>query len=754
MRNDAPAGLGSRVPRAPLFTYAPFLIGLRYLLTKSLSYLAILGVALSVGVLIVVMSVFTGFHIRLTQAIRGYLSDLQIRPYTAQIYGLEDWEVWREQALAAAHVEGAAPFIQGFGLVALPGSKHMEHVLIRGIDARYEPTVSELPSYMQVGQLSDLHKTYTNPEGERLPACFVGKLFPGFTPEWRMFNPDRLDVDPGQLVLITATPDLRRSLAKYAVNGLFETTYLDYDSKYVIMAVESATDLLGSGGAVSGLNVRLDDYENAEAARNALRERLAPGAKLRTFGQPSAGIQRASFSGDGSRLAALTDDGTVIVWDVGTGREVASGGGVTGQPTADSATRPHKATAVALGSDGEVLAVGYEDGTAPVLNLESNAQVFSTSAADEAVTAASFSADEFFLALGYRGGSVTVWEAETGDQTAALRGHDGAVNEVTFDAAGERVLSAGDDGTARIWDPESGELLVTLADSARSAVAAAAFSPDGKTVATGHADGRFCLWDSRSGRQLGAWPAQAGPIRAVRFGERSDLVMTAAEDAIVFWQIEGSGETATARRYFTRRDETGTVVDAAFSPNGKRVACVGQDGLARLYYSGSGFYITTWEEQQKTFLEAVAMERFLQALILSLMLVLAGFFIFAIVTTMVYERRRDIGIMKAIGFRQGQICQVFVIAGLAIGVAGALLGVVGGVVFADNINAVREFVKVVVKFDPFPPEIYYFKDIPAHVGFLTPILTAGGAILCSLLFSIVPALRAARMDPIEALHYE
>ena len=74
-----PAGDG-----APLIGGGPFHIGLRYLTHKWLAFLAMLGVALSVGTIIVVMSVFTGFHMQMTSVIRGYLSDLTIRPGTGE----------------------------------------------------------------------------------------------------------------------------------------------------------------------------------------------------------------------------------------------------------------------------------------------------------------------------------------------------------------------------------------------------------------------------------------------------------------------------------------------------------------------------------------------------------------------------------------------------------------------------------------------------------------------------------------------
>ena len=81
----------------PWFGASSVVIALRYLLRKKLCYLAIFGVVLSVGTMITVTSVFSGFHRRLTGAIRGYLSDLTIEPLRSRLYGLDDWPTWVEQ---------------------------------------------------------------------------------------------------------------------------------------------------------------------------------------------------------------------------------------------------------------------------------------------------------------------------------------------------------------------------------------------------------------------------------------------------------------------------------------------------------------------------------------------------------------------------------------------------------------------------------------------------------------------------------
>ena len=103
---------------------------------------------------------------------------------------------------------------------------------------------------------------------------------------------------------------------------------------------------------------------------------------------------------------------------------------------------------------------------------------------------------------------------------------------------------------------------------------------------------------------------------------------------------------------------------------------------------------------------------------------------------------------------RGQIGSVFLIIGSAIGVGGSAIGIAGGLLFADNINAVSKAVEALTGFNPFPPNIYYFTEIPHHVEPMSVVLTAGGAIIGSLFFSIFPALRAARLDAVRTLHYE
>lgn len=437
---DKPLSKATEGGDLPRISFNPFYVGFRYLLAKKLSFLAILGVMISVGTLVVVMSVMTGFRQQLMSIIRGYHSDLTVESKTTRLYGMTDWRQVAEKARQVDHVEHAAPFLEGYALMKFQGSDHMEHVFFRGVDPDQESGVTELEKYLKDGtKLEDLKRTHMdvrNPGAGKIPSCIVGNAMA----ELVNANFHRSHV---QVILVTATRQVEARFRKFRIYGKFKTGRYDWDRSVIIVPLETAQKFVDAEGGVSGLSVRVDDFSNTP----------------------------------------------------------------------------------------EVI---------------------------------------------------------------------------------------------------------------------------------------------------------------------SDLEQTL----------------------------------------------------------GDGYMFTTWKEKEKNFLEAVAMERFLMAIILSFIVILAGFCIAAILAFTVQEKRRDIGILKAVGFSSGMIGSVFLVHGLTIGLIGAVLGAVGGRLFTDNINAIEGFIESSTGFTPFPETIYYFNSIPTSKGLMIPLAVAGWAIFCSLVFSLLPALKAARLDPVQTLRFE
>src|SRR3989339_48762 len=169
---------------------------------------------------------------------------------------------------------------------------------------------------------------------------------------------------------------------------------------------------------------------------------------------------------------------------------------------------------------------------------------------------------------------------------------------------------------------------------------------------------------------------------------------------------------------------------------------------------GFEYYVQTWEDARKTFLTAVMMERHVMAFILFFIIVVAGFNILAILTMIVLEKSKDIGVLKALGATTQGIMSIFLLNGLLIGSIGASAGVAIGLSIVFRINWLENFLYNTIGWRPFPPEVYYFNQIPTVVNPGSIILTVGIAIASSVVFSVYPALRAARLDPVETLRYE
>lgn len=164
--------------------------------------------------------------------------------------------------------------------------------------------------------------------------------------------------------------------------------------------------------------------------------------------------------------------------------------------------------------------------------------------------------------------------------------------------------------------------------------------------------------------------------------------------------------------------------------------------------------LVTWEQFRGSLLGAIENERVLLGIMLSLVLLVACFTVFAILSMMVSEKRRDIGILTALGATPRLSLMVFLAIGFWDALIGAVLGACTGVVLALKIDGIERWLSDALDVQIFNRNVYIFDTIPSVV---TPLAVAAivlGAFTCTLLFAAIPAWRAARLDPVEALRNE
>jgi lipoprotein-releasing system permease protein len=166
------------------------------------------------------------------------------------------------------------------------------------------------------------------------------------------------------------------------------------------------------------------------------------------------------------------------------------------------------------------------------------------------------------------------------------------------------------------------------------------------------------------------------------------------------------------------------------------------------------FEVKTWEDKQGALLAAIRVEKGILNVLLFLIVGVAGFGILAIFSMIVVEKTRDIGILKALGASNGGVMKIFLGYGLLLGVVGAGFGTALGVTLTVYINQIEAFLAHLTGMELFPRGIYYFNEIPTDVQPLSVALVNAGAVAIAVVFSVLPALRAALLHPVRALRYE
>ena len=169
---------------------------------------------------------------------------------------------------------------------------------------------------------------------------------------------------------------------------------------------------------------------------------------------------------------------------------------------------------------------------------------------------------------------------------------------------------------------------------------------------------------------------------------------------------------------------------------------------------GGHVRIVDWQQANSSLFNAVEIERNVMFLILTLIIVVAAFNIISSMIMMVKDKGRDIAILRTMGASRGAILRIFVLSGASIGVVGTLAGLLLGVVFTRNLEAIRQALQNVIGTDLFAAEIYFFTRIPARLDSGEVAAVVLMALALSFLATLYPSWRAARLDPVEALRYE
>ncbi len=164
--------------------------------------------------------------------------------------------------------------------------------------------------------------------------------------------------------------------------------------------------------------------------------------------------------------------------------------------------------------------------------------------------------------------------------------------------------------------------------------------------------------------------------------------------------------------------------------------------------------MTDWQQANASFFTAIQVERNVMFLILTLIILVAAFNVISGLIMLVKDKGRDIAILRSMGASRGAVMRIFLLAGASVGVVGTAAGLGLGLAFAGNIETIQGWVERLTGAEVFAAEIYFLSRLPAEIDPREVGLVVVISLVLSLLATLYPSWRAARLDPVEALRYE
>ena len=165
-------------------------------------------------------------------------------------------------------------------------------------------------------------------------------------------------------------------------------------------------------------------------------------------------------------------------------------------------------------------------------------------------------------------------------------------------------------------------------------------------------------------------------------------------------------------------------------------------------------FVYSWSDMNSSLFSALKVERNVMFIILSLIIIVAAFNIISGLTILVKNKTREIAILKSIGVLNKSIIKIFFLVGVTIGTSATIFGVFLGIIFSMYVENLRQFLSTIFNISLFPEEIYFLSTMPSEINFYSIFIISLCSILITIIVSIFPALKAAKLDPVKGLKYE
>src|SRR3984885_4452088 len=232
-------------------------------------------------------------------------------------------------------------------------------------------------------------------------------------------------------------------------------------------------------------------------------------------------------------------------------------------------------------------------------------------------------------------------------------------------------------------------------------------------------------------------------IKPYRIAAVFEIGMSEYDASFVFMPL------TEAQNYFNRTNDV-TAIEV-FTNNPDKI-----DGFRKSVTEAAGrpVFLVDWRQRNSTFFNALQVERNVMFLILTMIVLVAALNIVSGLIMLVKDKGSDIAILRTMGATQGAIMRVFLITGASIGVVGTVTGFLLGTIVCMNIEEIRRFLSWLTHTELFSPELYFLSQLPADMNVKETSAVVVMSLGLSLLATLYPSWRAARLDPVEALRYE